>query len=379
MSCGLPFASLRDVRGTLFFDTGSAWFNNGQFYSRELNNLRTYGHGEDRNGDGTFDHFVQDGWVDFSPFVNAKSDAQKSCRGEPRCLAQWEDLDGDLQDVRASWGWAPLPPLRARMAGLRHCSRTRTSSSSASTHGATGSTATRPSPNGVVANGYEPGRSIAACGRTSGSVQLLETMRTSETGAGLTSPARLTPALVALAGIAAWAALAATPPGSATSPNPAPPSAPRAGAAATPVQSAIQLFQSGKTADAKAAFEAILKRDPKNAEAHYYLGRIAIAAQDFDGAADRFQQAAQAARTARSITCGLARLRRRPSSPATSSGPFSPTIRKVRRPWPSIPGLDAHFDLARFYVLAGHHGEGKNREASREVRIDPLRATSASR
>jgi hypothetical protein len=36
--------------------------------------------------------------------VNASSDAAKSCRGEAKCIAQWEDLDGKLQDLRASWG-----------------------------------------------------------------------------------------------------------------------------------------------------------------------------------------------------------------------------------------------------------------------------------
>jgi hypothetical protein len=99
-----PFASLRDLRGTIFFDAGTAWFNDGQFYSRELASLRTYGHGEDLNGDGIFDRFVQDGWIDFSPFVDAKSDAEKTCRGEPRCISEWDDLDGKLQDLRASWG-----------------------------------------------------------------------------------------------------------------------------------------------------------------------------------------------------------------------------------------------------------------------------------
>ena len=99
-----PFAALRDVRGTLFVDAGSAWFQNGQFYSHSLLSLRTYGHGVDLNGDGEFDRFVEDGWVDFSPFVDAKSEAEKTCRGEPRCIAAWQDLDGDMQDLRASWG-----------------------------------------------------------------------------------------------------------------------------------------------------------------------------------------------------------------------------------------------------------------------------------
>lgn len=99
-----PFTSVREIRGTIFLDAGSAWFQDDQFYSHNTLSLRTYGHGERPNINGDFTRFVQDGWVPFSPLVDAKSDASETCRGEPRCIEKWEDLDGKIQDLRASWG-----------------------------------------------------------------------------------------------------------------------------------------------------------------------------------------------------------------------------------------------------------------------------------
>src|SRR5262249_24749853 len=99
-----PFMSMREIRGTIFVDAGSAWFQNDQFYSHNTLSLRTYGHGEGLTPAGGFKRFVQDGWVPFSPLVNAKSDASDNCRGEPQCIQEGEDFDGKIQELRASWG-----------------------------------------------------------------------------------------------------------------------------------------------------------------------------------------------------------------------------------------------------------------------------------
>ena len=45
---------------------------------------------------------------------------------------------------------------------------------------------------------------------------------------------------------------------------------------------ARQLFTQTKLEESRVAFEAFAKKNPTNAEAVYYLGRIALARQDFD-------------------------------------------------------------------------------------------------
>jgi tetratricopeptide (TPR) repeat protein len=54
---------------------------------------------------------------------------------------------------------------------------------------------------------------------------------------------------------------------------------------------AIQLFESGRTAEAKPLFAAVVARDPRDAEAHFYLGRIAMRASSLGEAIAEFERA----------------------------------------------------------------------------------------
>jgi TolA-binding protein len=167
----------------------------------------------------------------------------------------------------------------------------------------------------------------------------------------------------------------------AASSTPAPsPASPAASPARTPLQAAIQLFQSGKTKEAKPAFDAILQRDPKNAEAHFYLGRIAFGAQDFDGAADHFQSAANVAPDSSTYHMWIARAYAQKAIKAGNikRAFLAPTIKKEFEKAVALDpkNLDAHFDLSRFYVLApGIMGGSvdKAKAQAEEVRkLDPL-------
>lgn len=60
---------------------------------------------------------------------------------------------------------------------------------------------------------------------------------------------------------------------------------------ATPLEAARELYTQRKDAEAKSAFEALAKSEPRNAEAVFYLGRLAMRARDFDAAIKRFEQA----------------------------------------------------------------------------------------
>jgi len=62
-------------------------------------------------------------------------------------------------------------------------------------------------------------------------------------------------------------------------------------AAASDFDQAVALFQAKHFPDARAAFEKIAAREPKNAAAHYYLGRIALDRDDANVAVDELEKA----------------------------------------------------------------------------------------
>jgi tetratricopeptide (TPR) repeat protein len=156
---------------------------------------------------------------------------------------------------------------------------------------------------------------------------------------------------------------------------PAPPSAP-----ASPLQGAIDLFKSGKTKEATAAFEAILQKDPKNAEAHFHLGRIAFAAQDFDGAAERFNRTIELVPDSSVYHMWVGRAYAQKAIKASNlKRPFiAPTVKREFEKAVALDpkNLDAHFDLARFYVLApgimGGSVEKAKAQAAEVKRLDAL-------
>lgn len=54
---------------------------------------------------------------------------------------------------------------------------------------------------------------------------------------------------------------------------------------------AVGLYKQRKDAEARAAFETLLKTEPQNAEVPYYLGRLEVRAKNTDAAIDRFNAA----------------------------------------------------------------------------------------
>jgi len=160
-----------------------------------------------------------------------------------------------------------------------------------------------------------------------------------------------------------------------TAPAPATPAAP------TPDPSSpVGLFTSGKLKEAKPAFEAVLKRDPRNAEAHYYLGRIAFASQAFDTAAERFQSAADITPNSSNYHMWIARAYAQKAIKASNikRAFLAPTIKREYEKAVALDprNLDAHFDLARFYVLApgimGGSTEKAKTQAEEVKKLDPL-------
>lgn len=54
---------------------------------------------------------------------------------------------------------------------------------------------------------------------------------------------------------------------------------------------AVGLYKQRKDAEARAAFEALLKAEPQNADVPYYLGRLDVRAKNTDAAIERFNSA----------------------------------------------------------------------------------------
>lgn len=57
--------------------------------------------------------------------------------------------------------------------------------------------------------------------------------------------------------------------------------------------SAVLLFEQGKLVEAKKSFIAALKKNPKNAQALYYLGRISFLQEDWEGSVEWLEQAVE--------------------------------------------------------------------------------------
>lgn len=63
--------------------------------------------------------------------------------------------------------------------------------------------------------------------------------------------------------------------------------------ASTPLDAARQLYTERKDAEAKAAFDALARAEPRHAEAAFYLGRLAMRARDADAAVKHFEKAVE--------------------------------------------------------------------------------------
>src|SRR5262245_29961419 len=264
---------------------------------------------------------------------------------------------------------------------------TSTSTSSVSTRAALGSAAARRSgPMERSRTASSRRRSTAAaCGRTSGSGSASdeEDSPMGLTGAHTGRQASLSSVLT-LAAVLAAAALpahaAAPPAGGAKPPAAGAPTGPPPPAGSPEVQAAVQLLEKGKTSDAKAALETILKREPKNGPAAFQLGKMAYAAQDSEAAIERFGRAVEAAPDSSLYHMWLGRAHAQKAIKASNikRAFIAPSIKKEFEKAVALDPkhIDARFDLARFYVLApgimGGSVEKAKAQAAEVRKLDAL-------
>jgi pimeloyl-ACP methyl ester carboxylesterase/cytochrome c-type biogenesis protein CcmH/NrfG len=134
------------------------------------------------------------------------------------------------------------------------------------------------------------------------------------------------------------------------------------------VAAAVRLFEAGQFKEARAAFEQIFSREPKNAAAAFYLGRIALAANDADEAVKWIEQAVtlDPANSAYHHRLGQAYGRKARTGSLMSRAGF---IKKVQAALLKAVELDAEnlearADLARFYnEVPGFLGGSEERAA----------------
>jgi pimeloyl-ACP methyl ester carboxylesterase/cytochrome c-type biogenesis protein CcmH/NrfG len=116
---------------------------------------------------------------------------------------------------------------------------------------------------------------------------------------------------------------------------------------------AVRLFEAGRLQEARAAFEQILSREPQNAAAAFYLGRIAFAANNADEAVKWFERAVSldATKSDYHHRLGQAYGRKARTGGLMSRAGF---VKKVQAALLKAVELDAEnlearADLARFY------------------------------
>lgn len=156
-------------------------------------------------------------------------------------------------------------------------------------------------------------------------------------------------------------------------------------AAATPLESARTLFHERKDAEAKTAFQAVAKSEPRNAEAHYYLGRLANRARDLDSAVKHFEKAVELApdNSHYHLELGGAYGNKAASanlfSKASLAGKARTALEKAVELDPA--NLDARHGLMQFYMQApGIMGGGMDKahaQADAILRADPIRGRHA--
>ena len=149
------------------------------------------------------------------------------------------------------------------------------------------------------------------------------------------------------------------------------------------VQEGIALAGKGQLEEAKKVFEAVIKSDEKNAEAHYRLGRIFLTRsfRDEDGAVDQMEQAVEIDQSNADYEYGLGQAY---GMKAQNAGVFKQVFLapKVRKAFEKAVTLDPrHFEaragLAQYYFQApgimGGDREKAWKEADTMIVLDEVR------
>ena len=122
----------------------------------------------------------------------------------------------------------------------------------------------------------------------------------------------------------------------------------------------------GKPEDARSDYEAVLKADPRNPEAHFGLARLARARGDLEGAHDHAAAALEEARSLPGAWALLGDIAQEIGEPAVAIDFWKGAIAQA-------PGdRNARMALARVYSAQGQHAEAAQQwKAAVEIKEDP--------
>lgn len=146
-----------------------------------------------------------------------------------------------------------------------------------------------------------------------------------------------------------------------------------------PLQQGINSFEAADDDNAKMHFETLLADDPENADALYYLGRIAMRSKDFSAAVDHFEKAVVLDDTKSNyhLQLGAAYAQQIQTLGFMEQGRLAPKIKtefeKAVERGPS--NVDARNALAQFYLRAPAIVGGSKEKAMEQLaaikEIDP--------
>lgn len=141
---------------------------------------------------------------------------------------------------------------------------------------------------------------------------------------------------------------------------------------AEPGQNGLALFEQEQWAAARTVFLALVKIHPENAQAHFYLGRIAFREEDYDTAVEWFEKAAELEKRNSNFHLWLGRAYGYQAQPASLWRQLF-LARKVKKQFEKAVALDAdnvlaRWDLMEYYLKAPRFLGGSWEKAKAEAR-----------
>lgn len=148
---------------------------------------------------------------------------------------------------------------------------------------------------------------------------------------------------------------------------------------------ARELYSQRKDAEAREAFTALVRTEPKNADVPFYLGALAMRARDFDTAIKHFEQATalEPTKSAYFLELGVAYANKAQSSgllgKATNAAKSRTALEKAVELDPK--NVDARSGLTQFYSQApafmGGGIDKAHAQADAMIQLDPFRGKIA--
>ncbi len=155
--------------------------------------------------------------------------------------------------------------------------------------------------------------------------------------------------------------------------------------ASTPLDTARQFYTERKDAEAKSAFEALARGEPRNAEAVLYLGRLAMRARDVDTAVKHFEKAIELdpTKSAHHLELGGAYGAKIQSAGLLGKASLAGKSRKAMEKAVELDpnSVDARFGLVLFYSQApsmiGGGMDKAHLQADAIIKLNPARGRIA--